>query len=105
MPSNVIKGSDFPSELVVDKCASEFKAVAKKKKIPLDATGDRVNMMLVHLLQCQVKATKQCQKLEKEYSLCHKSFMGMGTYKGKRDCGEQLSEIYQCVTQSSSSSS
>lgn len=97
----VVKGSDFPSEIVADKCASQYRAVVKKKKIPLDATGDRVNMMLVHLLQCQVKSTKHCQKIEKEYSLCHKSFMGMGSYKGKHDCAEQLSALYRCVTLSS----
>ena len=98
--SSTIKGSDFPCHQVADKCASEYKSIAKKKKISLEATGDILNNALVTFLQCQVKAvSKGCKGIEKEYSLCHKSFMGTGSYKGKRHCGEELMALYQCVLQ------
>ena len=93
-----IKGSDFPSDLVADKCQTDYKSLARKKKISIEATGDQKNNSLVKLLQCQAKATKTCKDVEKEYSLCHKSFMGMGSYKGKRHCGEELTALYQCTT-------
>ena len=92
-----MKGSDFPSQLVDDKCTTEYKSLAKKKNVSIDATGDQKNNSLVVFLLCQVKATKSCQDLEKEYSLCHKSFMGMGSYKGKRHCGEELAALFQCT--------
>ena len=96
MPTTM-KGSDFPSRLVHGKCATEYKSLSKKKNVSIDATGDQKNNALVVFLQCQVKATKTCNDLEKEYSLCHKSFMGMGSYKGKRHCGEELAALYQCA--------
>jgi hypothetical protein len=92
-----MKGSDFPSHLVNEKCFTDYKSLAKKKNVAMDATGDQKNNALVAFLQCQVKATKTCKDLEKEYSLCHKSFMGMGSYKGKRHCGEELAALYQCA--------
>jgi hypothetical protein len=99
MPST-IKGSDFPCDKVADKCASAYKSIAKKKRISLEATGKQNNNALVNFLQCQVKTvSKQCKGIEKEYSLCHKSFMGMGSFKGKRHCEEELTALFQCVVQ------
>jgi len=95
--SFTIKGSDFPSDRVAGKCAEQYKSLAKKKEISMKATGDQKNNALVTFLQCQVKATKTCKEWEKEYTLCHKSFMGMGSYKGKRHCGEELTALYQCA--------
>jgi hypothetical protein len=43
--------------------------------------------------------SKECKGAEKEYSLCHKSLMGVGSYKGKRHCGEELTALYKCVLQ------
>ena len=83
-------GSDFPRHQVAEKCTSEYKSIAKKKKISLEATGDILNNKAV---------SKGCKGIEKEYSLCHKSFMGTGSYKGKRHCGEELMALYQCVLQ------
>jgi hypothetical protein len=95
-----IRGSDFPPQSVADKCASAYKSLVNKKKISMDATGDQKNNALVIFLQCQVKTgSKNCKDAEKEYSLCHKSFMGMGSYKGKRNCGDELRSLYQCVLQ------
>jgi hypothetical protein len=93
----VIKGPTIPSDRVADRCATNYASLMKKKKIVVDATGDPKNNALVQFLQCQAKATKSCQKIEKEYTLCHKSFMGMGSYKGKRHCGEELRLFYQCL--------
>ena len=95
-----IRGSDFPPQFVADKCAFDYKSLVKKKKISMDATGDQKNNALVIFLQCQVKTkNRNCKDTEKEYSLCHKSFMGMGSYKGKRHCGDELRSLYQCVLQ------
>ena len=95
--STAMKGSDFPSQLVDERCATDYKSLAKKKNVAIDATGEQKNNALVVFLRCQVKATKTCKYLAKEYNMCHKSFMGMGSYKGKRHCGEELAALYQCA--------
>jgi hypothetical protein len=94
-----MKGSDYPSQQVADKCRESSKSIAKvKKDIKFEATGDQINNRLITFLHCQTKATNNnCSKLEKDYNLCHKSFMGMGSYKGRRDCGMELEAWYNCL--------
>jgi hypothetical protein len=92
-----IKGSVFPPKTVATKCLSHYDTVKKKKKIDLNATGDPKTNNLLFLLQCQSKATKECKEKEEDYSLCHKSFMGVGSYKGKRHCGEEMEALYHCI--------
>mmetsp|Transcript_13709 Transcript_13709/g.15038 ORF Transcript_13709/g.15038 Transcript_13709/m.15038 type:complete len:109 (+) Transcript_13709:50-376(+) len=91
-----IKGNEYPFSSVSSKCTLQHKSI-KKKKINLSATGSPANNALVSFLRCQVKATKTCADFEKEYTLCHKSFMGTGSYNGKRECGEELEALYTCV--------
>ena len=98
-----IKGSVFPHKTVVTKCMSHYDTIKKKKKIDLNATGDPKTNSLLFLLQCQSNATKQCKQKEHDYSLCHKSFMGVGSYKGKRHCGEEMEALYDCIISSGSS--
>lgn len=95
--SPVVKGSSFPSDVVATKCQNEYKSIAKKK-IDMHATGDKKNNLMLQFLRCQAKATASCKHLEKEYSLCHKSFMGVGSYKGRRNCGAELEEFFRCFT-------
>ena len=93
-----MRGSDFPSQLVHSKCASDYSSLVKKKNIQLEATGDSKNNALVAFLNCQTKATKQCIDLQKEHGSCLKSFMGMGSYKGKRNCAEELTALLECTS-------
>jgi hypothetical protein len=101
----VVKGSSFPASLVSAKCAYDYKSVAKKKVIDLEATGSPKTNLMLALLRCETEATKTCQGFEKEYTKCHKSFMGVGSYKGKRHCGDEMSRLHDCIASSSGSSS
>jgi hypothetical protein len=94
-----MKGSDFPLNEVAHKCKESYKLIAKiKKEIKFETTGQRLNNHLIKFLHCQTKATiNNCSKLENEYDLCHKSFMGMGAYRGRKDCGMELKAWYECL--------
>lgn len=92
----VINASEIRKEIVEKKCAPLYKSI-RRKTIDVRATGDSKNDKLVAFLSCQSKATKTCIPENKEYSQCHKSFMGMGSYNGRRDCGKELSELYACI--------
>mmetsp|Transcript_22267 Transcript_22267/g.40462 ORF Transcript_22267/g.40462 Transcript_22267/m.40462 type:complete len:116 (-) Transcript_22267:279-626(-) len=94
----VVNAGEIPKEIVEEKCAPLYKSIIRRKKaIDLRATGDSKNDKLVAFLSCQSKATKTCIPENKEYAQCHKSFMGMGSYNGKRDCKKELSELYACI--------
>jgi hypothetical protein len=95
--SVVVNASEIPKEIVEEKCAPLYKSIRRKKAIDLRATGDSQNDKLVAFLSCQSKATKKCIPENKEYAQCHKSFMGMGSYNGRRDCKKELSELYSCI--------
>jgi hypothetical protein len=98
--SYVVKGSDFPSELVEEKCMSKYLITSKKKNkqvFDMAATGDRKTNLMLSFLQCQLKVTKTCLDQEKEYTSCHKSFMGVGSYKGRRHCGDKMMSLYNCL--------
>ena len=96
--TNAVKGRDFPSDTVVDKCAKAYSIISKKKKkIDMDATGEKNNNLLLDFLQCQAKATKSCKNEEKEYTRCHQSFMGVGSYNGRKHCGLELEQLYTCL--------
>mmetsp|Transcript_3375 Transcript_3375/g.5120 ORF Transcript_3375/g.5120 Transcript_3375/m.5120 type:complete len:113 (+) Transcript_3375:71-409(+) len=102
---NAVKGSNMPPLVVADKCKAGHKSIAnKKKEISMDTTGEQKTNMLLEFLRCQVKTNaKNCKDIEKEYTLCHKSFMGTGSYKGMRHCGKPMAALYQCVISSSKS--
>mmetsp|Transcript_18181 Transcript_18181/g.27499 ORF Transcript_18181/g.27499 Transcript_18181/m.27499 type:complete len:112 (-) Transcript_18181:300-635(-) len=102
---HAVKGTKIPPLMVADKCHASYKSITKKKKeILFDTTGDRKTNMLLEFLRCQVKTNaKTCKDVEKEYTLCHRSFMGVGSYKGMKHCGERMAELYQCVISSSKS--
>ncbi|CAB9521420.1 expressed unknown protein [Seminavis robusta] len=87
----------LPAATIHDKCMGDFKSVEKKKKIDLEATGDKKTNALLALLKCQVKASSQCKPQEKEYTLCHQSFMGVGSYKGQKHCGGPMEAMYNCI--------
>jgi hypothetical protein len=107
----IVNGSKIPSDRVFhDKCGSYYASVAKKKKMDLNATGDQKTNALLSFLKCQVKASSKtaattttttgaaiCKLEEKEYSACHQSIMGVGTYKGARHCGNEMERLYKCV--------
>ena len=113
----IVNGNDIPESLLLQgnngkkKCLGEWQGVKNKKKIQLDSTGDKKTNALLAFLKCQVKATKtattnevngssnsaSCQAQDKEYTLCHQSFMGVGSYKGKKHCGDQMAALYKCI--------
>ena len=104
-----VNGKDIPESILLEgnngkkKCLAEWQTIQKKKKISLDTTGDKKTNALLAFLKCQAKASKaaevipSCQAQDKEYALCHQSFMGVGSYKGKKHCGDQMEALYNCV--------
>ena len=98
----IINGSDFPSELVAEQCMSRFRYLSKKEKkssmsIDMANTGDRKTNLMLAFLQCQMTATKSCNDFGTEYRRCHSSFMGVGSYNGKRNCGDEMMSLYNCL--------
>ena len=107
----IVNGKDIPeSSLLEDndgkkKCLSEWQSVHKKNKINLEMTGDKKTNALLAFLKCQQKAKKSsgaantstCQAEEREYTSCHQSFMGVGSYKGKKHCGDPLGDLFNCI--------
>ncbi|KAL3782997.1 hypothetical protein ACHAWO_011715 [Cyclotella atomus] len=94
-------------------CQKQFNSLPKRKKkaiIDTDAIGTPTYNILLEFLRCQVKhpnttfdaATgsdkkKECLKPEKMYSACHMAVMGVGNYEGKKHCGEEMLQLFQCV--------
>lgn len=83
----------------------------RKKKVVIDsdAIGTPTYNILLDFLRCQVKhpnttfdtATmadkkKECLKAEKMYSACHMAVMGVGNYKGKKHCSEEMMQLLKC---------
>ena len=97
----IVNGSDLPASLLEEttKCQKQFQSVQKKKKISLDSTGDKKTNAMLELLKCQAKATKRCKAQDKEYTLCHQSFMGVGSYKGEKHCGGPMQDLYKCIVE------
>ena len=106
----IIHGSDFPSELVAEQCMSRFRYLSKttnnndnkknkKSSMSIDManTGDRKTNLMLAFLQCQMTATKSCNDFGTEYRKCHSSFMGVGSYNGKRNCGDEMMSLYNCL--------
>ena len=114
-----ITASDLPSsDSISPACAKYYSPLSKKKKkqIDMDAIGTPSYNLLLDLMKCQVKhpnikknissgsdgsgsnaADKVCAKVEKNYSACHAGVMGVGNFKGRRNCGEEMEKLYQCV--------
>ena len=95
--------SGHSSSTGTPKCQSEYNAVRKKKRINLDTTGDKKTNSLLSYLQCQVQKNGLpnvkilCNDISKEYTKCHQSFMGTGSYQGRKDCGKEMNELWDCV--------
>lgn len=110
--------SNLPSpEIVAPACIKYHKPLSKKKKKPvdMDAIGTPTYNILLDLMKCQVKhpnsgnnsdggsggslgsGSKKCAKVEKIYSACHAAVMGVGNYKGRKHCGEEMEQLFLCV--------
>ena len=106
----IVNGSDFPSELVAEQCMSRFRYLSKNQNnnnnkkssmsIDMANTGDRKTNLMLAFLQCQMTATKSCGDFGTEYKKCHNSFMGVGSYNGKRGCGDEMMSLYNCLKKS-----
>jgi len=97
-----IKGADINPDDIAPRCAVKFlKPVVKLSKIDLDLIGNRKNNILLDLLRCQVRAEKSCKLLHKRYESCHASVMGTGNFEGKKNCGAELEDLFQCALTSS----
>ena len=101
----IIQGSDIPNPSNSGICQSEFKQLRKKKNISLETTGDKKTNALLSYLQCQIKkdvnVKSSCNNFSKEYTKCHQSFMGTGSYKGRQNCSHEMKELYDCVLNAS----
>ena len=68
------------------------------------AIGSPVYNVLLDLMKCQVKHPNQsvtrekgCKKVEKDYSKCHSAIMGVGNYSGRKNCSDELIDLFKCV--------
>ena len=100
--------TDLPhSDTIAPSCAKFYKPLISKKKkksINTDDIGTPSYNMLLDLLKCQVKKKKlDCIKVEKSYSACHSSIMGVGNYNNRRNCNEEMERLYHCVVNSNAS--
>ncbi len=103
-----------PLNEISPKCIKHYKPLAKKKKkaIDLNEIGTPRYNLLLDLMKCQSKhpnkpvgdnseekATdvKPCVKVEKAYNSCHAAIMGVGNFKGRKNCGEEIESLFQCV--------
>eukprot|EP00584_Thalassiosira_punctigera_P002952 CAMPEP_0172536216 /NCGR_PEP_ID=MMETSP1067-20121228/8017_1 /TAXON_ID=265564 ORGANISM="Thalassiosira punctigera, Strain Tpunct2005C2" /NCGR_SAMPLE_ID=MMETSP1067 /ASSEMBLY_ACC=CAM_ASM_000444 /LENGTH=120 /DNA_ID=CAMNT_0013321245 /DNA_START=100 /DNA_END=462 /DNA_ORIENTATION=- len=111
-----IKSSDLPSsDRVSPACIKYHKPLSKKKKksVDMDAIGTPANNLLLDLMRCQVKHpninggsdgkrggsdAKECVKAEKIYSACHAAVMGVGNFKGRKHCGDEMEQLFLCVS-------
>ncbi|KAL7531129.1 hypothetical protein ACHAWF_003644 [Thalassiosira exigua] len=99
-----------PPDVVAPACAKYLKPLSKKKRKPIDmdVIGTPAYNLLLDLLKCQAKhpnivgggsegGAKRCAKAEKAYSACHAAVMGVGSYEGRKHCGEEMVRLFQCV--------
>ena len=78
------------------KCKKLWKALAGLH-VEANATGQRHNNAMVSFLRCQSKQMAVCEDPANAYNACHSSIMGQGVYQGKRDCGDELRVLFDCV--------
>lgn len=99
-------------------CVKYYKPLQKKKKaIDLEEIGTPRYNLLLDLMKCQVKHpnknnlsdneetmidAKPCAKVEKAYNSCHSGIMGVGNYKGRKNCGNEIESLFSCVNPKSS---
>ena len=90
---------NLSSSQIHAKCQKAYQLVSKrKKKIRLEDTGSPPTNLLLEFLTCQSKATKTCTDVKKAYEVCHKAVMGVGSFQGKRHCGDEMKAFLVCVT-------
>ena len=111
-----INASDLPhANNVSPKCIKYHKPLAKKKKKPIDmdVIGTPTYNLLLDFMRCQAKHpnlddhgaggggagshAKKCVKEEKVYAACHASVMGVGNFKGRKHCGDEMERLFVCV--------
>jgi len=98
-----INCNDLPLSSV-KKC-EKFRKLIFGKDVPLDKTGGKLPNQLVQFLSCQIKNSPipTCQDVMHAYEKCHNSVMGTGSYPltGRKHCGVELSNMYNCVMENS----
>eukprot|EP00985_Skeletonema_marinoi_P009237 scaffold4271_cov123-Skeletonema_marinoi.AAC.5 len=45
---------------------------------------------------------KPCAKVEKAYNSCHAGIMGVGNFKGRKNCGTEIESLFACVNPNAS---
>lgn len=91
-------------------CHKQYNSVPRRKKksiIDTESIGTPSYNVLLDFMRCQAKhpnltstdteKKKECLKLEKMYSACHMGVMGVGNYKGKKNCSEEMMQLFLCV--------
>ncbi|KAL9180096.1 hypothetical protein ACHAXT_008066 [Thalassiosira profunda] len=100
--------ADLPSASDIAPACFKFHRPLSKKRKRLDTAdiGTPAYNLLLQLLRCQVKHpnisgaggdAKKCVKAEKAYSACHAAVMGVGSYNGRKHCGEEMESLFACV--------
>ena len=92
-----VDGTTLHEASIPPKCEKYLKPLQRKKMIDLDSIGSQKNNNLLDFLRCQSKAKKICADEEKVYSKCHASVMGTGSFKGMKNCGEELEKLFDCT--------
>mmetsp|Transcript_31453 Transcript_31453/g.45885 ORF Transcript_31453/g.45885 Transcript_31453/m.45885 type:complete len:99 (+) Transcript_31453:37-333(+) len=92
-----VKGSALQdSSTIAPKC-SKFVQPLRKRTVNTEQIGNRHYNVLLDFVRCQRKVNKTCSGEDKSYSLCHASVMGTGSYEGRKHCGEEFKEFFDCV--------
>jgi len=88
-------------QAVSPKCMGLFKKgfKARNGNIDLEALGDPHYNNFLKFVKCQSKSTKEvpCKLDEKAYDTCHTSIMGVGSYKGKKSCADEIKTLVACA--------
>ena len=95
-----VKGSKINTDTIAPRCVKYLKAL-EKKTINLESIGSQNNNSFLDFIRCQVRAKKgECKSENKTYENCHASVMGVGAFEGKKNCGQELQSIYDCIVPS-----
>uniref|UniRef100_A0A7S2TYY2 Uncharacterized protein n=1 Tax=Lotharella oceanica TaxID=641309 RepID=A0A7S2TYY2_9EUKA len=92
------EAASIPNRRTFAKRCRKIRRALGEREIDLGATGSQDNNKLVSLLKCESRARRKCEDVSKRYAQCHAAIMGVGMFKGKRNCRNELASWLQCVT-------
>ena len=76
----------------------KFLHALKGKAVDVYVTGSRENNALDRFLRCECKMKNVCSGQLSKYVACHSSVMGVGSFCGRKNCGNELTDLQACVS-------